>query len=96
MEGNFITPKIIGNKINVNPFFAILSVVFFGYIWGIAGAILGLPLAGLVKIVLSTYDQTSSLSMLMSEEIEEPENFSKDMNASKYRLINLFTLQSKL
>lgn len=96
IEGNIITPKIIGNKINVNPLFAILSVVFFGYIWGIAGAILGLPLAGLVKIVLSTYDQTSSLSMLMSEEIEEPENFSKDMNASKYRLINLFTLQSKL
>ncbi|MBK8634121.1 MAG: AI-2E family transporter [Saprospiraceae bacterium] len=96
IEGNIITPKIIGNKINVNPLFAILSVVFFGYIWGIAGAILGLPLAGLVKIVLSTYDQTSSLSILMSEEIEEPENFSKEMNASKYRLINLFTFQRKL
>ena len=96
LEGNFITPKIIGNKINVNPFFAILSVVFFGYIWGIAGAILGLPLAGLVKIVLSTYEHTAALSMLMSEEIEEPENFSSELRASKYRLMNLFAFHRKV
>ncbi|HPN69975.1 MAG TPA: AI-2E family transporter [Saprospiraceae bacterium] len=96
LEGNFITPKIIGNKINVNPFFAILSVVFFGYIWGIAGAILGLPLAGLVKIVLSTYEHTAALSTLMSEEIDEPDKFSNELSSSRYRLVNLFSFRRRV
>ena len=86
VEGNFVTPKIIGNKININPFFAILSVVFFGYIWGITGAMLGLPLIGLIKIILSSFDKTAALGTLLSEEIDD-DKFENEMDGSKYRVI---------
>ncbi len=66
LEGNFITPKIIGDKIQVNPFIAIFSVVVFGYIWGVVGAIIALPLVGLIKIILSYYKGTQHYCSFMS------------------------------
>lgn len=69
IEGNFITPKIIGDKVDINPLFAILALIFFGSFWGIGGVILALPLISILKIILSSFDQTEALSILMSSDI---------------------------
>jgi predicted PurR-regulated permease PerM len=69
IEGNFITPKIIGEKVDINPLFAILSLVFFGSFWGIGGVILALPIISIVKIILSNFPETAPYAILMSSDV---------------------------
>jgi len=71
LEGNLITPKIVGDKVDINPLFAILSIVFFGSFWGIAGVILALPVISILKIVLANFEETKAYAMLLSTELGE-------------------------
>lgn len=74
IEGNFITPKIVGNKVNINPFFAILSLIFFGSFWGISGVILALPLISIIRIILHHFDSTKPFAILMSADVYSNSN----------------------
>lgn len=70
IEGNLLTPKIVGDKVNINPLFAILSLVLLGSLWGIAGVILALPLISILRIILSQFEPTLPLAILMSSNVE--------------------------
>lgn len=50
IEGNFITPKIIGSKVSINPFVAIIVLLIGGELWGIAGMILFIPMIGILRV----------------------------------------------
>lgn len=71
IEGNFITPRIVGDKVDINPLFAILSLVFFGSFWGISGIILAIPIISILKIVLSNFEQSKAYAVLMSSGISD-------------------------
>jgi len=71
LEGNIITPKIVGDKVDINPLFAIICVIILSSIWGIAGTILALPLFGIFRIILTQFDSTKPLAALMSSTIDE-------------------------
>src|SRR5699024_10982768 len=43
LEGNFITPNVIGSRVSINPFMAMLALIIGGQIWGIVGMILFVP-----------------------------------------------------
>ena len=64
LEGNFITPRIVGSKVNINTFAAILSFVIFGRLWGILGMIIAIPLLGVLKIIFSQFDELKPLALL--------------------------------
>ena len=66
IEGNFITPKIVGDKLNVNPFIIIVMILFFGKIWGVDGVIISLPLIGVIKAILQEYQGGQILAELIS------------------------------
>lgn len=51
--GNIIEPKIMGDKLGLNPLIILLSLLIWGYIWGIAGMFLSVPLTAVVKIIIS-------------------------------------------
>ena len=44
IEGQFVTPSILGRRLTLNPLMVLLFILFWGWIWGIGGAILGVPL----------------------------------------------------
>src|SRR5690606_41918749 len=52
LEGNFITPNIVGSKVSINPLMAIISIFLGGMLFGIAGLILALPLPATIKVIL--------------------------------------------
>ncbi len=54
LEGNVITPKVIGDKVSVNPLAAIVALVTGGFLWGAIGMILAIPLLGVARVVVST------------------------------------------
>lgn len=54
--GNIVEPKFFGYRLGLNPLVILLSVLLWGYIWGIVGAILSVPLTAIVKIIISRSD----------------------------------------
>ena len=50
---NFLEPLLIGKRLDLNPIIILLSVLFWGYIWGIPGMFIGVPLTAIIKIILS-------------------------------------------
>jgi len=44
VESNFISPLIMGARLRINPVFVFLSVLFWSWLWGIAGAFVAVPL----------------------------------------------------
>jgi predicted PurR-regulated permease PerM len=51
--GNLIEPKIFGDRLGLNPLVILLSLLLWGYIWGIIGMFLSVPLTAIIKIVFS-------------------------------------------
>lgn len=51
--GNIIEPKIFGNRLGLNPLVILLSLLIWGYIWGIVGMFLAVPLTAIGKIIMS-------------------------------------------
>jgi predicted PurR-regulated permease PerM len=49
-ENNFITPMLLGRRLPVNTVAIFLGLLFFGWIWGIPGAVLAVPLTTVVKV----------------------------------------------
>ncbi len=50
IEGNFITPWIIGRRMTLNPVVIFLGLTFWGWLWGIPGALLAVPMLVVFKI----------------------------------------------
>ena len=71
LEGNIITPKIIGSKVNVNPLAAIVALVIGAEIWGIAGMILAIPLTGIAKIIMGQYKPLRPYAYLVQSDDQE-------------------------
>lgn len=51
MEGNLVTPLVMGRRMTLNPVAIFLSVIFWGWLWGIPGALLAVPLLAVFKIM---------------------------------------------
>lgn len=51
--GNMIEPKIMGSTLGLNPIVILLSLLLWGYIWGIVGMFLAIPLTAVIKILIS-------------------------------------------
>ena len=51
--GNILEPKILGDRLGLNPLAVLLSLLIWGYVWGLIGMFLSVPLTAIVKIILS-------------------------------------------
>jgi len=50
---NLFEPMFIGRRLNLNPLLILMSVLIWGYIWGIVGMLLAVPLTAVIKIILA-------------------------------------------
>ena len=51
IEGNLVTPMILGRRMRLNTVALFIGFVFWWYIWGVAGAILAVPMMAALKIM---------------------------------------------
>lgn len=51
LEGQFVTPMLLARRFTLNPVLVILTLVFWYWMWGVAGAILAVPLLAIAKII---------------------------------------------
>ena len=52
LEGNYLTPKIVGSKVGLGPVWVILSVMTFGTVLGFKGLLVAVPLAATLKVLV--------------------------------------------
>src|SRR4030095_7822895 len=64
--GNILEPKYLGDQLDLSPLLLLLSLIFWGYVWGIVGMILSVPIMSMLKITLSNFESTKSIAILMS------------------------------
>ena len=63
--GNFLEPKMLGASLSLNAVVVILGLVFWGYLWGITGMILSVPLLVLLKVILAQMPDATLIVRLM-------------------------------
>ena len=52
LEGFYLTPRIVGNKVGLTPFFAIISLLVGGELFGLSGMVAAIPAAGVLRVIL--------------------------------------------
>ena len=70
--GNIILPRMQGDSLNMDPVVVLLSLAFWGVIWGMAGMFLSTPLTVMAMVILAQFDGTRWLAVLLSAD-GEPE-----------------------
>ena len=73
VEGNYITPKIVGDKVSINPLVAIVVLIVGGFFWGIVGMVLSLPLTAIARVLLSNFESTKPFAYLLSNDFKSKE-----------------------
>lgn len=65
LEGQIVTPMLLGHRLELNPLFVFLSVLVVGWLWGLVGALIAVPLVASVRIVLSNVPRLRPVAELM-------------------------------
>ncbi|HLV02357.1 MAG TPA: AI-2E family transporter, partial [Acidobacteriota bacterium] len=51
LEGSFITPLILGQRLTLNPVVIFVSLITWGWLWGIVGTLIAVPMLVCLKIL---------------------------------------------
>jgi predicted PurR-regulated permease PerM len=67
IEGSLFTPIVFGRAVALNPVAVFVSFLFWGWLWGIAGMLLALPLLMIVKTIAESVEDLAPLAELLSD-----------------------------
>lgn len=71
IEGNILTPKIVGKTVNLNPLISIIALLVGASIWGAIGMILIIPTLAIISRMLELDPQTKPYAYLMGDKEKE-------------------------
>lgn len=66
--GNIIDPRLQGNQLNLSPFVILVSLSVFGYIFGVVGMFLAVPLLSILEIVMANMEGTRGIAIMLSSD----------------------------
>jgi AI-2 transport protein TqsA len=68
--GSILEPRIMGKGLNISPVIMLLSLAFWGAIWGVVGMFLAVPLMVVTMIICSHFQATRPIAIIMSADGE--------------------------
>lgn len=77
--GNVIEPRIMAKQLDLSAVLILISLIFWGWLWGIGGMILAVPLTATIKIIFENIQTLHPLSVLMSGEVPLREDFVEEL-----------------
>ena len=69
LVGNFVEPRMVGKQVNLSPFVVMLALSIWSALWGVAGAILAIPLTSILAIVLASFASTRPFAVLLADDV---------------------------
>jgi predicted PurR-regulated permease PerM len=66
IESYFVTPLVLSSSLQLSPLAVILSILFWGWLWGIAGGLMAAPLLAVIKIIADQFESTHDLSAVLA------------------------------
>src|SRR5690606_30595545 len=79
IEGQIITPMLLGKRFEMNPVMVFLTVVVWGWVWGVPGALMAVPLLVSLRVLCDHFESLASLGEFLggrrteTREPDEPE-----------------------
>jgi predicted PurR-regulated permease PerM len=75
--GNILEPHYMGKQMDLSPVFVLFSLIFWGWVWGIVGMFLAVPIAAAMKIFFSNIPPLKPISIILGSKpmplvIQEP------------------------
>lgn len=70
IDNNFITPKVVGSSVSLNPLATLMILIVGGLVWGVAGMMLFIPVLGMMKVVFDNFPALQPYGYLIGEEKE--------------------------
>ena len=79
IEGQFVTPFLVGRRLELNTVAVFLTVVFWGWLWGIAGALVAVPFLVVFKVVCENFETLETVGHFLSksDDFERPSDKSQ-------------------
>jgi len=68
IESNILSPKIVGGSLKINALAAILSLIAGALVWGVAGMILFMPFAAMLKVICEEYEELKPVALLIGNQ----------------------------
>jgi len=65
VEGNYLSPRLIGNRVNLNSLTVLLGLIVWGFIWGPIGMVISTPLTTCFKIVCDHVELLKPIGVLL-------------------------------
>ena len=69
--GSFIEPNLSGQRLGISPLVLLLTVMISASVWGISGAIIGVPIMIIARIILEEDERTRPIAIMLSKKVEE-------------------------
>lgn len=67
--GSALEPRMIGRRVNMSPFIVLVSLALWSSLWGIAGAILAIPLTSIIAILMANSTMTRPYAVLLAGDV---------------------------
>ncbi|MDC1185006.1 AI-2E family transporter [Alphaproteobacteria bacterium] len=67
--GNVVEPKIFGDAFGLHPITILLSLIFWGMIWGIIGVLLAAPLTAIIRVSFERFDSTRQIARFLEGKV---------------------------
>ncbi|MEO2115077.1 MAG: AI-2E family transporter [Candidatus Poseidoniia archaeon] len=71
--GSFIEPNLSGQRLGISPLVLLLTVMVSASVWGISGAIIGVPIMIIARIALEEDERTRPIALMLAMKVREEE-----------------------
>jgi AI-2 transport protein TqsA len=82
--GNFLEPRIMGKGLGLSPLVVLLSLLFWGFVLGMVGMFLSVPLTMTIKIILEQNEKTQWISVLLGTEADADAHIQQKELTTRY------------
>jgi predicted PurR-regulated permease PerM len=66
VSANLLIPKFIANRVSIGPVAATIGILFWGWLWGVMGLLLAVPLTAFIKLVADLHPSLCHLSNMLA------------------------------
>jgi predicted PurR-regulated permease PerM len=87
IAANVLIPKFIGSRVDIGPVAATIGLLFWGWLWGIMGILLAVPLTALVKLIADSHPSLLQISNLLAETPRSPRPWPQSSSEAPNRTV---------